>query len=541
MPIGIGEYQQENLVSSPSEDTPMPINFFDVSYYRSANSDLTGLTDAQALSHFQKFGLDEGRVFSPYADLSFYRAGSSDLTGLTNRQLYEHLSNYGVAEGRKFSAIVDLGFYRSANSDLTSLNNEQLFEHLRTYGVAEGRAFSTVFDANYYLALNSDLNTVYGGNRSQGLTHFTIYGLQEGRMSAIAFDVNSYRSYNSDLNGFSNSQLLDHFQRYGINEGRVTTDRFNVAYYLSNNSDLQVAGYGYRQAYEHFLQYGIREGRNASSLITSDVAGNSLNVARNLAIGSKAVTVRDGIGGTDTLDVYQFTINSDNTSLLLELNGLSGNADLQLLGSDGNVLASSVNAGNDNEVINLNRLNRGNYYIRVYPGNTEMVTNYNLTFTASLVSDTTLWSNSQTNTAISPTSSSSLSPFIQRVLELTNAERAKAGLSPLKINDKLNKSAQEHSQEMGDKDYFSHKGYNGSSIGDRVYASGYQYRFAGENIAAGQTTPEEVVQAWMNSQGHRENILNPQYQEIGIGYYYLANDMGEVNYNHYWTQNFGTA
>ncbi|MDJ0690009.1 MAG: CAP domain-containing protein [Xenococcaceae cyanobacterium MO_188.B32] len=70
--------------------------------------------------------------------------------------------------------------------------------------------------------------------------------------------------------------------------------------------------------------------------------------------------------------------------------------------------------------------------------------------------------------------------------------------------------------------------------------TGYQYSTAAENIAAGYQTPEAVVEAWMGSAGHRANILNPDLTEIGVGYEYLANDTGSVNYNSYWTTTFGT-
>ena len=130
--------------------------------------------------------------------------------------------------------------------------------------------------------------------------------------------------------------------------------------------------------------------------------------------------------------------------------------------------------------------------------------------------------------------------FIEQVVELTNIERAKAGLQPLQLNNKLLAAAQDHSNDMAQDDFFSHTGADGSSVGDRVKSSGYQYSTTGENIAAGQTTPAQVVEGWMKSPGHRANILNPNYTEIGVGYEYLENDTGSVNYNHYWTQVFGT-
>ena len=130
--------------------------------------------------------------------------------------------------------------------------------------------------------------------------------------------------------------------------------------------------------------------------------------------------------------------------------------------------------------------------------------------------------------------------LIKQVVKLTNNERAKAGLQPLKLNDRLVDAAQDHSDDMAKDDFFSHTGVDGSSVSDRVKASGYQYSTTGENIAAGQTTAAAVVRGWMNSPGHRANILNPNYTEIGVGYEYLQNDTGSVNYNHYWTQVFGT-
>lgn len=130
--------------------------------------------------------------------------------------------------------------------------------------------------------------------------------------------------------------------------------------------------------------------------------------------------------------------------------------------------------------------------------------------------------------------------LIEQVVQLTNVERAKAGLQPLKLNNQLVDAAQDHSNDMAQDDFFSHTGADGSSVSDRVRASGYQYSTTGENIAAGQTTAAEVVRGWMNSPGHRANILNANYTEIGVGYEYLQNDTGSVNYNHYWTQVFGT-
>ncbi|MEG4839348.1 CAP domain-containing protein [Microcoleus sp. B9-D4] len=131
--------------------------------------------------------------------------------------------------------------------------------------------------------------------------------------------------------------------------------------------------------------------------------------------------------------------------------------------------------------------------------------------------------------------------FINRVLELTNIERGKLSFSPLTLNTQLLNAAANHSQNMALQDFFSHTGKDGSSLGSRISATGYQFSAAAENIAAGSSTPEQVVSSWMNSSGHRTNILNPNLKEIGIGYYFLADDTGTENWNHYWTQVFATS
>lgn len=131
--------------------------------------------------------------------------------------------------------------------------------------------------------------------------------------------------------------------------------------------------------------------------------------------------------------------------------------------------------------------------------------------------------------------------FVNEVLKLTNEERSDRGLKPLKLNNRLMNTAEGHSQSMAMNDFVGHKDpTDGSSSQDRVEDSGYEWSRWGENVAAGQSTPEDVINGWMNSPGHRSNVLNPNFTEMGIGYEFLVDDNGSVNYNHYWTQVFGT-
>jgi uncharacterized protein YkwD len=136
------------------------------------------------------------------------------------------------------------------------------------------------------------------------------------------------------------------------------------------------------------------------------------------------------------------------------------------------------------------------------------------------------------------------SDFISRVIARTNAYRVANGCPALTVNPILMGTAQAHSQEMALRDYVGHNSADGTSPWDRIKAAGYDYRLVAENIAWGATSPEQVVDAWFfespPNDAHRKNILNCGLHEIGVGYYYLANDPGKVTAHTYWTQDFGT-
>jgi len=129
-----------------------------------------------------------------------------------------------------------------------------------------------------------------------------------------------------------------------------------------------------------------------------------------------------------------------------------------------------------------------------------------------------------------------------RVIELTNLERRAAGLSPLKANEQLSRAAKAHALAMAEHDFFAHENpVTGSTLEARARAEGYVGALA-ENIALGQPTPEDVVVSWMNSEGHRANILGPDYREIGMGYVRGPGPSDACQNppcQHYWTQVFG--
>ena len=119
--------------------------------------------------------------------------------------------------------------------------------------------------------------------------------------------------------------------------------------------------------------------------------------------------------------------------------------------------------------------------------------------------------------------------FENRVLELVNEERAKNGLSALQMDESVREVARVKSSDMSKNNYFSHTSPTYGTPFEMLKSYGISYKSAGENIAQGYTSPEAVVNGWMNSSGHRANILNANYTHIGIGY--------EADGN-YWTQMF---
>ena len=128
-----------------------------------------------------------------------------------------------------------------------------------------------------------------------------------------------------------------------------------------------------------------------------------------------------------------------------------------------------------------------------------------------------------------PQLDASVTSFESEVVRLVNEIRRQNGLSPLKENWELSRVARYKSQDMLDRGYFAHNSPTYGTPFQMIRSFGLSFRTAGENIAKGYSTPQAVVNGWMNSSGHRANILNASYTQIGVGY---------VTKGHYWTQMF---
>jgi len=132
-----------------------------------------------------------------------------------------------------------------------------------------------------------------------------------------------------------------------------------------------------------------------------------------------------------------------------------------------------------------------------------------------------------------PTGQCGMNSFEEQVFNLVNQQRQQQGLQPYQCDAKAVKVARDYSALMCSTGHFSHYGPDGSTPWTRLKAGGVSYSTAGENIAAGQTTPASVMNSWMNSSGHRANILSGSFSHIGVGY-----DNCGQGYKHYWTQTF---
>jgi uncharacterized protein YkwD len=166
-------------------------------------------------------------------------------------------------------------------------------------------------------------------------------------------------------------------------------------------------------------------------------------------------------------------------------------------------------------------------------GNTESTTVTTETATESTTVTTTTVTTATTTEAVTETTTgttteATYSDYVLAVVNATNAEREKNNLPKLVINDALCSAAQAHAEDMNANDYFDHTSLNGDTAFDRMRKYTTKFSYLGENIAYGLTDGEAAVNSWMNSDGHRANILNEHYTEIGVGYK-----------DGYWVQDFG--
>ncbi|QGZ47527.1 hypothetical protein GPZ77_03190 [Streptomyces sp. QHH-9511] len=124
--------------------------------------------------------------------------------------------------------------------------------------------------------------------------------------------------------------------------------------------------------------------------------------------------------------------------------------------------------------------------------------------------------------------------FVEEIVSLANTEREKSGCGPLRPDTRLRKSAQKHADDMAGRDFYAHESPEGRDAGDRITAAGYSWSAWAENIHRGPKTPRKAMEDWMKSAGHRRNVLNCAFEDIGVGVT-LTSD------GPWWVQNFGAT
>lgn len=129
--------------------------------------------------------------------------------------------------------------------------------------------------------------------------------------------------------------------------------------------------------------------------------------------------------------------------------------------------------------------------------------------------------------------------IVERVLKHVNLQRAMNGAGPLTLNARLSDAAQKHAEDMARRDFVDHRSPDGRALQDRMASAGYPWRVIAENLAAGLSSPEGSVQSWMTSPGHRDNMLNRDFLEAGVGYAVPSGEGKRPRYSHYWVVVFG--
>jgi uncharacterized protein YkwD len=262
-----------------------------------------------------------------------------------------------------------------------------------------------------------------------------------------------------------------------------------------------------------------------------NLSGNRLSQANSI---SGTTSFSDRVSRQNPVDLYSFNL-SQASGFNLRFRSSGRGANLKLIQDrnqnslvDAGEVLQSTTMRPQERAMNVSQLDPGTYFLQVSTtakGNN----NYRLNLTSTPSGTSTQL---QANTESSPS-------MIDQVVLLTNNFRRQNGLLPLTVNPLLNAAAQSQSQNMALQDYFDHTAPDGSTPGQRVTATGYRWSRVAENIGAGYSTADAVVEGWINSPGHRANMLDPNVTEIGIGYYFLPNDTGNQNWNYYWTQEFG--
>jgi len=449
--LNSGEQLLNHFLNSGINEGRKISPYIDLNYYKSSNTDLSaaGLNSGEQLfNHLVNSGINEFRKFSSYIDLNYYKLNNPDLgtAGLNSgQQLFNHLTTFGLLEGRKFSPYIDLNYYKSVNPDLSAAglkSGEQLFTHLTSFGLKEGRKFAPNVDLNYYKNANPDLVAAGLNDGEQLFTHLINYGIREGRKffpsginllpnllpnptpnptpnpivnqnlagtrnndNVISAAGNDTLSGGGGIDTLTGGEGIDTFvlqQGQGtdiITDFQDSVDLMKLPDNLSYDDIKIEEGTG-----SNLLSTVITVKSTGEQLavlrnihpvqitaadfgLPPDQAGNSLNTAKELSIGTTPTTFNETVGKSDGSDIFEICPTSSEGNINVFLNGLSADANIELIKDfnnngivdPGEIIRSSVNAGTTVESIIDEPPPSGCVNIRVYPVDPNTETNYILT------------------------------------------------------------------------------------------------------------------------------------------------------------------
>ena len=421
-----------------------------------------------------------------------------------------------------------------------------LSEYINDIGVNAKTSNDTYSVTTTNLNIRSGAGTKYSvlGTLKQG-AKISVISINNGWAKFTYNNRTAYVSYNhlkkvetpsSTVSNSSNASTIT------TSQGKVTANSLNVRAGAGTNYSklgslkknatveiVDISGGWYK------IKYGSGYGYVSSSHITktSTNTNTSTNTSNsNNSSNNSAVSVSQGKVTANELNVRagagtQYSILGKlKKNETVEIMSTSGSWDKIKYGSSyGYVSSSYVTKTNNNDNTNNSNVNSNNNT------NTNANTNVNNNNNNNNSNNNTN-NNSTNNTNNNNTNNDSLQYFKNEVLRLVNIERAKEGLCSLTMDSKLSKVAQIKSQEMVDYNYFAHNSPVSGTPFELMKSHGITYKVAGENLAKAYSNPEDVVKAWMDSAGHRKNIMNPRFTHLGMG---IAKTSSGV---HYWAQMF---
>ena len=403
----------------------------------------------------------------------------------------------------------------------------------------------TVFDATYYANTNPDVKAAYGYDTSALFEHYKVHGIKEGRIGSLLFHWEKYRNLNPDLkNAFGNDAVsyVYHYLNYGIKEGRDAGGDFDAISYANRYPDLKAAfGYNPEALYKHYLEFGMKEGRNSKSEVVV-ITEKKLQEERIRKAAAATLAARQAEEqeaeispsisspvpenkptitppATDDSTTTPPTTDDGTTTPPTTDDGTTTPPTTD----DGTTTPPATDDGTttppatDDSTTTPPATDDGT--------TTPPATDDGTTTPPATDDGTTTPPATDDGTTTPPTtekpSVDTSQAYIQEVVNLVNEERAKEGLGSLSLDAQVQAASMIRAQEL--ETLFDHNRPNGTSCYTALDEQGVSYTRAAENIAKGQSSPTEVMNSWMNSEGHRKNILTAELTHIGVGYYVSSN------------------